>query len=366
MPKFILGLELAGFYYDEAVKPILEAHYPGLRHSAGLIGPGSEVLGFDTRMSTDHDWGARVVIYLSDEDHARLADELHERLAYELPFTFRGYATHFDEVPNDPGTMVSGMAKSRPIHHRVQIKTLHCFIKRYIGIELEQELSLMDWLTIPEQRLRTLVAGAVYHDGLNVLEPMRRQLAYYPHDLWLYLLSAQWQRIGEEEPFVGRAGIVGDEVGSAVIAARLVRDMMRLCLLMKKQYAPYPKWFGSAFAQLSCAAHLTPIFERILRAKRWPEREQNLTQAYEFVATMHNELRITEPVGTQVAPFFSRPFMVIRGGAIARQIWDTIKDEEVKALPYGVGKVDQYVDSTDILCNRERFRALSALYANDI
>ena len=364
MPKFIPGLELAALYYNEAVKPILEAHYPGLRHSAALIGPGSEVLGFDTPMSMDHDWGARVQIYFSDEDHAQLADELYEKLAYELPFTFRGYPTHFDEALDDPGTVVLGMAKSRPINHRVQIKTLHSIIKQYIGIELEPELSLMDWLTIPEQRLRALVAGGVYHDGLNVLEPMRRKLAYYPHDLWLYLLSAQWQRIGEEEPFVGRTGIVGDEIGSAIIAARLVRDIMRLCLLMEKQYAPYPKWFGSAFAQLSCSATLMPIFERVLRAKRWPEREQHLTQAYEFVATMHNQLHITKPIATQVSPFFSRPFMVIQGGAIGRQIWNAIEDEEVKALPYGVGKVDQYVDSTDILSNKERFRALSALYAN--
>ncbi|MGB0385342.1 MAG: DUF4037 domain-containing protein [Ardenticatenaceae bacterium] len=364
MAEFIPGLELAAFYYDEAVKPILLAHYPRLVHSAGLIGSGSEVLGFDTAMSADHNWGPRVVIYLSDEDHVRLAEALRERLAYELPFTFRGYATHFDEAPDDPGTVLLGVAKSRPINHCVEITTLGRFIRRYIGIELEQEtVSVMDWLTIPEQRLRTIKAGAVFHDGLNVLEPMRRQLAYYPHDVWLYLLSAQWGRIGQEEAFVGRAGIVGDEVGSAVIAARLVRDLMRLCLLMEKQYAPYPKWFGSAFAQLSCAPRLTPIFERVLRAKTWPEREKNLTIAYELVATMHNELQITESVVTQVSPFHNRPFMVIQGGAIASRIWDAIEDEQVKALPHGVGKVDQYVDSTDVLSNTERFRKLSALYA---
>lgn len=79
------------------------------------------------------------------------------------------------------------------------------------------------------------MSGVVYHDGLNVLEPMRERFAYYPHDLWLYLLSAQWQRIGQEEPFVGRAGIVGDELGSAVIAARLVHDIMQLCFLMGKR-----------------------------------------------------------------------------------------------------------------------------------
>jgi hypothetical protein len=35
-----------------------------------------------------------------------------------------------------------------------------------------------------------------------------------------------------------RAGLAGDELGSAVIAARLVRDCMSLCFLMEWQCAP--------------------------------------------------------------------------------------------------------------------------------
>jgi hypothetical protein len=314
-------------------------------------------------MSRDHNWGPQVVIYLSEEDHTRLDDQLREALGLELPFTFRGYPTHFEEVTDEPGTVVPRVAGIRPINHRVQFTTLHGFLRQYIGVSLDEELSVRDWLTIPEQKLRTLIAGAVYHDGLDVLGPMRQELAYYPHDMWLYLLSAQWQRIGQEEPFVGRAGTVGDDAGSAVIAARLVRDLLRLCMLMEKQYAPYSKWFGSAFAQLTCAPRLTPILERVLRATDWREREGSLAVAYETAATMHNDLGITAPVSTQVSQFHDRPFSVIQGEPIARAIWESIQEEEVKALPYGVGKVDQYVDSTDILSSTERTRRLSTLYA---
>lgn len=35
--------------------------------------------------------------------------------------------------------------------------------------------------------------------------------------------------------------------GSAVITARLARDLMRLCLLMDRRYPPYSKWLGTAF-----------------------------------------------------------------------------------------------------------------------
>jgi hypothetical protein len=49
------GLELARRFYVEAVLPIVEATFPGLVHSAARIGCGSEVLGFDDRVSRDHD-----------------------------------------------------------------------------------------------------------------------------------------------------------------------------------------------------------------------------------------------------------------------------------------------------------------------
>jgi hypothetical protein len=359
---FIPGLKLSGLYYWEAVRPILDAEYPRLAHSAGLIGPGSEVLGFDTEMSADHNWGAQVVLYLCEEDHVRLADDLRQTLGYKLPFSYRGHPTHFEEVSDEPGTVLPATTSQCPIDHRVHITTLHGFIQHYTGVDLERELTVLDWLTIPEQKLRTLVAGAVYHDGLNVLGPMRHKFATYPHDVWLYLLAAQWQRIGQEEPFVGRAGIVEDEIGSTVIAARLVHDIMQLCFLMVRQYAPYTKWFGSAFAQLECASHLTPVLEGALRSASWQEREQHLSSAYEAVAAMHNDPDIAAPVPTTVSQFYNRPFMVIQGESIASAIWDAIQDPEVQALPYGVGKINQYVNSTDVLSHTDRCRKLGALY----
>ncbi len=42
--------------------------------------------------------------------------------------------------------------------------------------------------------------------------------------------------------------MIGDEVGSALIGSRLVRDIMRLCFLMEQTYAPYAKWFGECSA----------------------------------------------------------------------------------------------------------------------
>ena len=75
-PAFVPGLELCRRFYWEAVRPILDAHWPDLPHGAALLGGGSEVLGFDDATSTDHHWGPRVMLFLSAEDHAQWADAI--------------------------------------------------------------------------------------------------------------------------------------------------------------------------------------------------------------------------------------------------------------------------------------------------
>lgn len=51
-----------------------------------------------------------------------------------------------------------------------------------------------------------------------------------------------------------------------MIAARLVRDAMRLCLLAARRYAPYPKWLGRAFRELDVAVRLGPLLDAVLEA----------------------------------------------------------------------------------------------------
>ena len=139
---------------------------------------------------------------------------------------------------------------------------------------------------------------------------------------------------------------------------RLVRDLMRLCFLMERQYAPYIKWFGTAFAQLDCAAQLVPVFARVLAANSWQDREEHLAAAYELVAGMHNDLGITDPLPAQVSQYYTRPFLVIHADRFAFAIRAAITNEEVLALPGNLGSIDQFVDSTDALHYVNRFKAV--------
>jgi hypothetical protein len=356
-------LRLSELFYQEAVRPVLNRQFPGLRYTAALIGSGSEVLGFDTPMSTDHHWGPRLLLFLSDDDYTAHAEAIRETLCYRLPYTFYGYPTNFSQPDfNDNGTQLLQAVESGPVNHRVEALTIRAFFSQALSVDPYAEIEVTDWLSFPTQRLRAITSGAVYHDDLD-LNGIREKFAWYPHDVWLYLLAAGWTRIGQEEAFVGRAGYVGDELGSQVIAARLVRDVMRLCFLMEHQYPPYSKWYGTAFSRLVCAVRLRPILQQALLMQTWPEREQALCEAYEVLAAMHNALGITEPLEATVSSYFGRPFRVIHGDRFAAAIKASIQDEQVKHIPTDIGAVDQFSDSTDLLENSGLRERLKALYA---
>jgi hypothetical protein len=147
-PKFIPGLELAGSFFRQEVKPILDSHYPRLEYSAALIGCGSEVLGFDTEMSADHHWGPRVMLFLRPEDLEKECKAIRAILGKELPTAFRGYPTHFsDPNPDGKGVQLLQPVSSGPINHRVEMFTLADFFADYINIQIDEELEPVDWLT---------------------------------------------------------------------------------------------------------------------------------------------------------------------------------------------------------------------------
>ena len=348
---FVPGLILAEGFYHDAVKPILASHYPELIYSAALIGSGSEVLGFDSEMSRDHHWGPRVMLFLGANDFQAKRDNIRTVLGNELPPQYRGYSTNFASPdPSDHGTQMLRPVTSGPINHRVEIHTLAGYFHGYMNIDIDQALSPIDWLTLPQQKLRSIIAGRVFHDDLG-LEKIRSRFSWYPDDVWLYILASMWQRIGQDEHLMGRAGYVGDENGSAIIGAQLARDIMRLAFIMEKQYPPYAKWFGTAFRQLNCAAKLEPALTNALHAGSWQKREAGLGRAWEIIAEMHNSLGITEPIATKVSDFWSRPFKIIWGEKIALAIIQQIKDPEIVPLTKKslIGSIDIISDNTDVL-----------------
>ena len=342
MSGFVGGRELSAASYVEAVAPLV-GHVP---HAAGLLGWGSDVLGFDTNRSTDHGWGPRVQVFVGAEQ----VDLLRDVIEAGLPNEFRGWPTRFgwDEVP---------------VSHHVEIASLDDWLRDRLGFNPSDGVSLLDWLSTPQEILLELTAGVVFHDDLGELAAMREALAWYPDEVWLWLLACQWRRIDQEEPFVGRTAEVADDLGSRVVAARLVRDLMRLSFLFERRYAPYSKWLGTAFAKLESHADVGRALEEVLAAEDYEQREAALVSAVEALAARHNALGLTSPIDTTVRLFYGRPFRVLGSGRFVDACLARVSDPWLKSLPL-VGAVDQFADSTDVLSYPQRFRELRKVYAS--
>ncbi len=145
-PDFVPGLELSRRFYLEAVLPILDKEVPGLPHSVARLGSGSEVLGFDTARSSDHDWGPRLQLFLAPDDVERLVSAF----AYQLPKTFLDYPTWIDVAGVDD------------------------WLTGFLGFTPSRGVTTADWLATPTQRLLEATSGAVFHDGSGSSRPIGR------------------------------------------------------------------------------------------------------------------------------------------------------------------------------------------------
>jgi hypothetical protein len=348
MPEFIHGLDLNRLYFQQVVKPLIDQHFPGLKYSAGLLGEGSDVLHFDSPQSMDHNWGPHVRIFLTEQDFRQKRDEIHEMLRHKLPYEFMGYPTNFTK-PNEKKYLVTQMkAISRgPVNHMIEFYTIKSFFEHYLGFDPYQRITYRDWLTFPQQALLEVTKGEVYFDGLGELNKIREKFQYYPDDVWMYIYMIQWERLGNVEMFMGRSGQVGDELGSRVLAAEIVHNIMDLCFTMEKQYIPYRKWFGLAFSRLKCAPNLTHLLLEALHQPGWEKRQEILADVYRIIADMHNELRLTRQIKIEADDFHGRPFKVIHALKVRDEIEKNLQPFFAN-LKYKLGALDQWISHTII------------------
>ena len=353
------GLELSRRFYFEAVLPILDRRFPALEHAAALVGSGSEVLGYDDEVSTDHHWGPRVQLFARELD---AGPDVERTLAHELPVSVAGVPTHFGE-PDERGVRLLAPVESGPVAHRVELTTVRDFMETELGYHPLDGMRPAHWLATPSQALLELTAGEVFADPIGELSAVRETLAWYPHDVWLLVMAGHWRRVAQLEHFVGRTGSRGDDAGSRLLAAALVRDLMKLGFLQERRYAPYPKWLGTAYAELDRPE--ASALAAALEAPEWRARERALAEAYRLVAQSHNRLAVTEPVDPEPREFHGRGFLVLFADRIVDALRAAIRDEQIRAIDHEAGAIDAISDNTDVLTRPYVRRRLAGLYDRD-
>lgn len=339
------GAALSRAYWQDVVAPLLEKHLPGLPYAAARLGSGSDVLGLDDDQSRDHDWGLRLTILV--EEGTQEVDTLLER---ELPASWRGRPTRF------------ATTWEPVVRQRCETATARDFALSRLGVDASRELTPTDWLSLTGQSVLEVTAGPVFHDNAGQISAIRERLRWYPHDLWLYAVDADWSRLGEEFPFVGRAGLRGDEAGSMVIAARMARTMMHLTHLLHRAWPPYSKWLGTSSSSvlqdspLPGAEDLRRAWRTVLTTPYWRGRQEAVTAAAEALARMQGAAGLPTAIPA-TEPFWDRPHHGVRE-QMSTALRAAITDPVVAALPAGHGTAEQISDNVRVLVDAASRRRL--------
>lgn len=343
--QFMAGLDLAESFYTSIVAPLVE-----VTHTACLLGEGSEVLGFDTPRSQDHEWGPRVQVFVASEH----VEAVSASIGAGLPSSFEGF----------PAAWYSSAADS--VTHHVQVTTLDQWVVEALGLDPRDGMDHADWLGLPQQRLLHVTAGRVFRDDDGELTRIRHGLGWYPDDVWAWMMLSGWHLIGNTEPLHGRCVETGDAVGARLLAAKLCRLIMELAFLQERRYRPYEKWFGAAFRSLT-AATLTPFLNTALRAEG-AEAIEALGQAIVTLGERHNNLGLGEPVEARRGPFevginhAVRPYEVSNTGDYITALRETITDPALRGLVQ-VGAIDQLTHADDtVVTHTDWPRRLTSQY----
>ncbi|EFC40801.1 predicted protein [Naegleria gruberi] len=308
------GLDLCERFYHQIVTNILYKSDFGNfneNHSAALIGYGSEVLGFDTEMSRDHDFAPRVILFLTDE-YEEFSDKIKMELDEKVPSIFEGIPCRM-RYQEDPNSRTSSDDNLGDL--LIQITTIEDYFSNYLLKRTNNDgtsyskwlIEILNgdytyWLSIPQQKLLAIgQAGRIYHD-CGILKPIRELIGnYYPDIVWIYQIMIQLSKISQEAPFVGRCGVVGDRLGCFVLVGKIVREMMCLCFLLERKYYPYSKWFGSAFSELESSKELKQALEMAIRPSDsildqsenwWKIVDGNMATCYKIIIKLLNDFLV--------------------------------------------------------------------------
>lgn len=334
MPSVVKGLELARSFYSEVIRPMVP-----VAHAACLIGEGSEVLGYDTQRSTDHEWGPRLQLLVTAAD----VDPISRLIEEALPDSHRGYPTRW-----------FWLATGKVGHH-VEVSTTEDWLATKLPT-IPSDPDVAAWLAAPQQHLLQLTAGAVFHDDLGLITRLRTTYRWYPSDVWRWMIACQWRLIANTESLIARIIETGDHRGARILIGRLCRLIMEMAFLQERRYRPYDKWFGHAFGELEAGRTLGPLLDLALAAPPAIRADGPLQQALVQLAERHNRLRLGEPVLPLITDFSVnindavRPYPVLNTGPIIDAAIATMTDPALRKLPR-VGSIDQLTHADDQLIN---------------
>ncbi len=246
------GLELSEQYYRTYGEPMLKEKFPELfpKIAVGLMGSGSEVLGYDDETSQDHDFSPGFCVILPGEEVvSRREAFLLERAYSQLPKSFEGFTRQ----------------KLSPVGgNRLGVIRFSDFLRQRTGSPTG-ELDVYDWLTLPEQNLLEITAGKIFSDPSGFVSEIREDLKTLPEAIRLKKLAGNLLYAAQTGVYNYERCLEHKESGAAQLSLfDFAKSAMQCCFVLSERYMPYYKWRFRAFRELPAFGHHAEKMEYLI------------------------------------------------------------------------------------------------------
>jgi hypothetical protein len=310
------GIELSRLFYLEHGKRMLHDEFSDIENllAIGIAGSGSECFGYDDELSQDHDFEAGFCIFLPDEDTVNRRREFELERAYSrLPKEYCGYKR----------SIVSPVGGSR--HGVIRMSE---FFKAKTG-SADGELSMRDWLFLPEQSISEAVNGEIFRDDFGRFTMIRERLSYMPEDVRLKKLSGNLLIMGQSGQYNYKRCITRGESGAAQLAVfEFAKSAINAVFLINKHYAPYYKWSFKALRSVNLLSELATPIEYLISSDNSPSN----------VATKLNEIeRVCEAITSMACELSLSNYNGTEAEGHAYSVNDAIADPELRNLHILIG-----------------------------
>ncbi len=306
----IKGLELAKSYYEVYGKSMIHNQFPEYEKyiAAGLVGEGSECLGFDDEISEDHDFGPGFCIWLPDGVYKAIGAQMQNS---------------YDNLPKSYEN--KNRIETFEGQGRVGVLNIDDFYKKYIGCTGVPKTNI-EWLLIPENSLCTAVNGKVFEDNLGEFTAIRNELIkFYPRDIFLKKLVARMAVMSQAGQYnYGRCMKRGEFAAAYLACSEFIKAAVSAVYLLNKKYMPFYKWMFRGMEELNLLSDIKVLLEELVLLQDIPENSIKKVNLIETVC-----IRIREELNRQSIALGKDDFLQ----NICYEVMDSVSDPQIKRLP---------------------------------
>lgn len=248
------GLELSRQYFEAYGRPMLEeleAAHPALKgqFAAGLVGQGSECLGFDDALSADHDFGPSFCVWLPKRlfsEYGALCRQAYDR----LPKEFAGYPAR---------QVLDG--------NRVGVFEIGSFYYRLIGRE-DAPKNNAEWMWLAESRLSAAVNGEVFMDDAGLFSAIRKELlGFYPEDVRRKKIAARAAAMAQSGQYnYSRLCQRGEWTGAFLALQEFIKNTCSMVNLLNRRYTPFYKWMHRSLKDVPVLPEVYGLLDQLTDA----------------------------------------------------------------------------------------------------